>query len=225
MKRLDSKLARIRSGQYKRTDFIIADAKDGDMGPSLTSSGPHRQPDGTWTRYRSRAEFLDQIAAIVHQDIVDIMLVSASNLELLNEREVFHNSPVKPAIRANDFQTKLALAMFALQVRMLGKKDMLELTRILTMNVADLANDFFESDAIKGLLSLDATLGELCGGEISMNHCFPGGDEGDIVAFAERDGFADFELSLGLVQTVHRGFAEADKDRLRCLGRSYDGLA
>ena len=102
MKRLDSKLARIRSGQYKRTDFIIADAKDGDMGPSLTSSGPLRQPDGTWTRYRSRAEFLDQIAAIVQQDIVDIMLVSASNLELLNEREVFHNSAVKPAIRAND---------------------------------------------------------------------------------------------------------------------------
>ena len=102
MKRLDAKLARIKSGQYKRSDFIIADAKDGDMGPSLTSSGPHRQPDGTWTRYRTRAEFLDQIAAIVQQDIVDIMLVSASNLELLNEREVFHNSAVKPAIRAND---------------------------------------------------------------------------------------------------------------------------
>ena len=102
MKRLDSKLARIRSGQYKRTDFIIADAKDGDMGPSLTSSGPLRQPDGTWTRYRNRAEFLDQIAAIVKQDIIDIMLTSASNLELLNEREVFRNSAVKPAIRAND---------------------------------------------------------------------------------------------------------------------------
>ncbi|WP_119302215.1 hypothetical protein [Dongia deserti] len=102
MKRLDSKLARIRSGQYKRSDFIIADAKDGDMGPSLTSSGPHRQPDGTWNRYRTRAEFLDQITAIVQQDIVDIMLVSASNLELLNERDVFRNSAVKPAIRAND---------------------------------------------------------------------------------------------------------------------------
>ncbi|MGH6893972.1 MAG: hypothetical protein ACREEP_17135 [Dongiaceae bacterium] len=102
MKRLDAKLARIRSGQYKRSDFIIADAKDGDMGPSLTSSGPHRQPNGAWTRYRTRAEFLDQIAAIVKQDIVDIMLVSASNLELLNERDLFRNSAVKPAIRAND---------------------------------------------------------------------------------------------------------------------------
>ncbi len=36
------------------------------------------------------------------QDIVDIMLVSASNLELLNERDLFRNSAVKPAIRAND---------------------------------------------------------------------------------------------------------------------------
>jgi phytoene dehydrogenase-like protein len=72
-------------------------------------------------------------------------------------------TPPSPALRANDFQTKLALAMFALQLRMLGKKDMLELTRILTMNVADLANDFFESDAIKGLLSFDATLGVYLG--------------------------------------------------------------
>src|SRR4051794_23712796 len=72
-------------------------------------------------------------------------------------------TPPSPAISANNFQTKLALGMFALQLRMLGKKDMLELTRILTMNVADLANDHFESDAIKGLLSLDATLGVYLG--------------------------------------------------------------
>jgi len=72
-------------------------------------------------------------------------------------------TPPSPAISVNDFQTKVALAMFALQLRLLGKKDMLELTRILTMNVADLANDHFESDAIKGLLSLDATLGVYLG--------------------------------------------------------------
>ncbi|HET6621952.1 MAG TPA: hypothetical protein VFG64_18585 [Dongiaceae bacterium] len=95
MKRLDAKLAGIRSGQYRRTDFIIAGAKDSDMGSSLTGAAPHRQPDGTWARYRTRAEFLDQIAAIVRQDIVDIMLVSASNLERLNERDLFRNSAVK----------------------------------------------------------------------------------------------------------------------------------
>ncbi|QEX23177.1 FAD-dependent oxidoreductase [Hypericibacter adhaerens] len=72
-------------------------------------------------------------------------------------------TPPSPAPGSNDFQTKLALGMFALKLRMLGKKDMLELSRILTINVADLANDFFESDAIKGLLSLEATLGVYLG--------------------------------------------------------------
>jgi hypothetical protein len=100
--RLDQKLARIRAGRYSRSDFIIADAKDGDMGPSLTSTGPKRAADGSWNRYYSRDEFLERIAAIVRQDIVDIMLVSASNLERLNEAGVFDGSAVKPAIRAND---------------------------------------------------------------------------------------------------------------------------
>jgi hypothetical protein len=102
MKRLDQKLARIRAGKYKPADFIIADAKDGDMGPSLTSSGPHRAKDGSWSRHRTRAEFLDQIRAVVRQDILDVMLLSASNLELLNEGKLFQKSAVQPAIRAND---------------------------------------------------------------------------------------------------------------------------
>ena len=102
MKRLDEKLARIRAGQYRRQDFIIADAKDPDMGPSLTWTGPKREPDGTWTRYRTRDEFLDQIRAVVRQGIVDIMLMSASNTERLCTEGLFEGSPVKPAIRAND---------------------------------------------------------------------------------------------------------------------------
>ena len=102
MKRLDQKLARIRAGKYKPTDFIIADAKDGDMGPSLTSSGPHRGKDGGWTRHRTRAEFLDQIRAIVKQDVLDIMLMSASNAELLHQEKLFQKSAVTSAIRAND---------------------------------------------------------------------------------------------------------------------------
>lgn len=102
MSRLDEKLASIRAGTYTKRDFIIADAKDGDMGPSLTSTGPKRDKDGSWTRYRTRPEFLDTIRAVVSQDIVDIMLVSASNLEVLTDTGVFHGSHVKPVIRAND---------------------------------------------------------------------------------------------------------------------------
>lgn len=102
MYRLDQKLARIRAGQYTRSDFIIADAKDGDMGPSITSCGPKREKDGSWNRHYTRAEFLENIRAVVEQDIVDIMLTSASNLEALVDNGVFRNSAVKPAIRAND---------------------------------------------------------------------------------------------------------------------------
>ena len=102
MKRLDDKLARIRAGGYRRRDFIIADAKDPDMGPSLHACGPNRAPDGTWTRYRTRAEFLDQIRAIVRQDVLDVMLASLGNLEVLVGEGLFRDSAIIPAIRAND---------------------------------------------------------------------------------------------------------------------------
>ena len=102
MYRLDDKLARIRAGAYKRTDFIIADAKDPDMGPGLHAVGSARQPDGAAARLRTREEFLESIEAIVRQNIVDIMLTSVSNLERLAKRNAFAGSNVKPAIRAND---------------------------------------------------------------------------------------------------------------------------
>jgi DhnA family fructose-bisphosphate aldolase class Ia len=102
MVRFDEKLARIRSGSYTRHDFIIADAKDPDMGPGLHAVGPLRHDDGTSTRFRTRAEFLDSIEDILRQDIVDIMLTSLSNLEQLHKRGAVKDSNVKFAIRAND---------------------------------------------------------------------------------------------------------------------------
>ena len=102
MVRLDDKLARIRAGAYRRSDFIIADAKDPDMGPGLHAVGPARGHGGATRRFASRAEFLDSIEAIVKQDVVDIMLTSASNMEQLAKRRAFAGAGVKPAIRAND---------------------------------------------------------------------------------------------------------------------------
>ena len=102
MYRLDDKLARIRAGGYKRTDFIIADAKDPDMGPGLHAVGHVRQKDGSAPRLRTLEEFLELIEAIVRQNVVDIMLTSVSNLERLAKRNAFAGSNVKPAIRAND---------------------------------------------------------------------------------------------------------------------------
>jgi hypothetical protein len=102
MVRLDDKLARIRGGAYRRSDFIIADAKDPDMGPGLHAHGPAPTVDGAPPRFRTRAEFLDSIEAVVKQDVVDIMLTSVSNLEALVKRNVFAGTGVKPVIRAND---------------------------------------------------------------------------------------------------------------------------
>ncbi len=102
MTRLDDKLARMRAGSDKRTDFIIADSKDPDMGPGLHAIGPARLPEGAAPRLQTREEFLKSIEAVISQDAVDIMLTSVSNLEKLVERKVFARSKVKPAVRAND---------------------------------------------------------------------------------------------------------------------------
>lgn len=98
--RMDAKLRNIREGRYKPSDFILADAKDADAGAGAACTGfDHSDPAGP--RQRTRAEFLDQIDLLVKQDILDIMLLTVSNLELLHERGTFAGSAVKPAIRAN----------------------------------------------------------------------------------------------------------------------------
>ncbi len=92
-KRLDEKLARLQSGRATARDFILADAKDADMAFGIASPG----------RGKSLAQYREQIREIVRQDVVDIMLMSASTLEQLAiEEKLFDKSPVTPAARAND---------------------------------------------------------------------------------------------------------------------------
>ncbi|MBI2720332.1 MAG: hypothetical protein HY245_04170 [Rhizobiales bacterium] len=102
MTRLDRKLANIRAGRYSRADFIIADAKDGDMGSGTSATGFIQAGKDKARRPRTRSEFIDHIGTIIEQGVVDIMLTSVSNLELLHERGFYRASEVKPAIRAND---------------------------------------------------------------------------------------------------------------------------
>ena len=102
MKTLDRKLGAILRGGGARADFIIADAKDADMGGGRPAPGPERGPDGRpLDAHRPLAGYLDEIRAIVGQGIVDVMLVSSSTLERLGAGS-FAASPVTPAIRAND---------------------------------------------------------------------------------------------------------------------------
>ncbi len=102
MTRLATKLASIRAGTYRRSDFIIADAKDGDMGCGAAGLGPRRDADGRVAGHRTREDYLRGIQAVIEQDIVDIVLTSASNAELLHQRGAFARGTIQPAIRANE---------------------------------------------------------------------------------------------------------------------------
>jgi len=94
---LDQKLNRIRAGRYRHTDFIIADAKDADMGFGLVAPGPNGQGG-----FKSREQYLEAMTAMTRSGLVDIMLMSASSAEALAKRGAFKNSKVTPAVRLND---------------------------------------------------------------------------------------------------------------------------
>ena len=68
-----------------------------------------------------------------------------------------------PADFGADRENLLALAGAGLALRRLGRDDMRELLRIAGMNVADLLEDEFESDRLRGALAVDALLGSFLG--------------------------------------------------------------
>ena len=97
MRSLDRKLANIRGGKYTPDDFIIADAKDGDIGFGRASCV--RDAKGHFT---PRATHLEAIREMTKSGLVDIMLMSASTAERLSNEGLFKGSEVTPAIRLND---------------------------------------------------------------------------------------------------------------------------
>jgi len=101
-KTLDRKLARIRADSSCK-DFILADAKDADMAFGLAAPGRSPEYHGHEARFRTLAEYRQLMREIVLAGDVDIMLMSASSSEILTIQErLFDQSPVTPAVRAND---------------------------------------------------------------------------------------------------------------------------
>jgi len=108
-KSLDQKLKRIANGSTDFKDFIIADAKDADMAFGITAPGPNRAGmcphgyDESEQCYKTLADYQAQIREVIRQAMVDIVLLSASNLEIMGMEEgLFRSSPITPAARAND---------------------------------------------------------------------------------------------------------------------------
>ena len=102
-KRLDEKLARVRADDYRPSDFIIADAKDGDMAFGRATPGPEADAEGNPTgRFRPLADYRADMKRVIDSDLVDIMLTSLSTAEVLTREGAYAASPVTPAIRLND---------------------------------------------------------------------------------------------------------------------------
>ena len=100
---LDAKLARIRDGAYRPTDFIIADAKDGDMGGGAGSPGPVRDAAGRpGDVMLTAADYRKGMADMIAGGDVDIMLTSVAAAEALAASGAYEGSAVTPAVRLND---------------------------------------------------------------------------------------------------------------------------
>ena len=101
-KSLDQKLARILADP-SCTDFILADAKDADMAFGLAAPGRSPEHHADEARFRTLDAYRQLIRDVVRQGSIDIALMSASSNEILTIQErLFDNSPVTPAVRAND---------------------------------------------------------------------------------------------------------------------------
>ncbi len=101
VKTLDEKLSRIRQGNYTPADFIIADAKDADMGFGATGPGPaNALSDGN--TFKTKLNYLQAMRDMCGDGLIDIMLMSASSAERLHQENVLPGSSITPAIRYND---------------------------------------------------------------------------------------------------------------------------
>ena len=99
--RLVGKLTRIRSGAYSPRDFIIADAKDAEMGGGIGALGARRLADGT-ERLATSAHYRQAMTEMMASGLIDIMLTSMSSAEALADSGAFKTSDVTQAIRLND---------------------------------------------------------------------------------------------------------------------------
>lgn len=101
-KSLDRKLEAILSDSSCK-EFILADAKDADMGFGIAAPGLRREADREGSEFRTLAEYRQAMRDLVRDEAVDIMLMSASSSEILTiEERLFDESPVTAAVRAND---------------------------------------------------------------------------------------------------------------------------
>ncbi len=92
-KSLDAKLHDIRTNPNSK-EFILCYAADPDMGAGINP---------LFDSYPTLQAYYDELATLVEQAALDIMLTSVSTMDVLaRDRRLFVESPMTPSIRAND---------------------------------------------------------------------------------------------------------------------------
>lgn len=90
---LDTKLQEIHNNPNNK-EFILCYAADPDMGAGLKA---------IVESYPNVQAYYDELATLVRQEALDIMLTSVSTMDVLaRDWRLFDESPMTPAIRAND---------------------------------------------------------------------------------------------------------------------------
>jgi phytoene dehydrogenase-like protein len=90
---------------------------------------------------------------------------------------------VPPKVGSMAFGDLIASAQTAWKMRRLGTRGVADVTRLFTMSVTDLLNDWFESDAIKAMLTVNGVIGTWAGPDepgtayVMLHHSI--GDVGD----------------------------------------------
>jgi len=167
-KTLDTKLARMLANPAA-DEFILADAKDADMAFGIAAPGMDRAATDGIPHFRSLQEYRDLIRENTRQGLLDIMLMSASTSDVLTLGErLFDDTPVTPAIRANDTtdiwlarggvyptQPSLPFRTASLDMAMCGKPDCQPAERSLGTDLG-LYSITFSNDAATDQLALGA---------------------------------------------------------------------
>jgi phytoene dehydrogenase-like protein len=110
------------------------------------------------------------------------------------------NNRVPPRIGSGRGRDLVGLAKAALDVRLLGKKDMREFLRIAGINVYDVLQEYFDNDLLKGALSMDGVLG---------THLGPRSNNSMFCALHRYSGMQKLTIPRGGMGAVSDALAEA----------------
>ncbi len=116
---------------------------------------------------------------------------------------------VPPRVGSLAFGDLMAQARTAWKMRKLGARGVADVTRLFTMSVSDLLNEWFESDAIKGMLAVNGVIGTWAGPDepgtayVMLHHSIGDVGDGHLGSWGFQEG------GMGAVSDSIRRSAEA----------------